>query len=531
MIRRGLLALSLGLLPITLPAAAQDPIAWRAEAAEADGDYVRAWTLYSQAAVLDPQDRKSAAKAGSLRSLALERAKVIEGPKPFDAFAIDPAIVQAISAEELASLERLKPPAELAWKPGRFTFLESGPARDVIDRVLLTCGVRTVYDSEFSPVQPVRLRLDDATCAEAHSAVAHLTGSFLVPISPSLAMVARETPERRRELEPVEAVTVPLPEPVTVQEAQEAARGVQQLFEIRRFAVDANRRIALIRDVHSKVLPARLLFEQLLLHRPQVQIDIEFIELTRQRDLNFGTDLPTMTQIANFGGLWNAQPSLMPQFTRFLTFGRGLSLFGIGVTGARAFASLTDSRLRNKQEATLRSLDNQAATLHIGDRFPILVSGFFGNIGTVPPDQTVFRPPPQVQFEDLGLTLKITPRVHGSDEVTLTIESEFKVLTGETNNDIPVISNRKFQGQVRLRAGEWAIAAGLTTKLRTENFAGIAGLSQIPGLGLLLRNNSRTKSDSEVILVLKPTILHGGPADAMPRELWVGSETRPAPGL
>jgi general secretion pathway protein D len=318
---------------------------------------------------------------------------------------------------------------------------------------------------------------------------------------------------------------------VTVQEAQEAARNVQQLFEIQKFAIDSVRRLVLIRDKASKVRMASMIYQQLMTRRPEVFVEVEFLQVVKQRDTNFGIDLQTMTQIVNFGGLLNSTvpESITSAFRGFLTFGGGLTLFGIGVTDSRVFASMTDSQTRLVQNATLRSLDNQQATLHVGSRFPIMTQGYFG--APVTGDEQVFRPPPTIQFEDLGLSLKITPRVHGTDEVTLNVESEFKVLTGQTSNGIPVISNRKFLGQVRLRAGEWAVAAGLMSRENTKGYTGIAGLSEIPLIGTALRNNNRSKMDTDVLLVLKPRILHPGPAFDMPPPLWVGTETKALPPI
>lgn len=512
---------------VCLSVSAQAPIGWQAEEAELNGDVVRAWTMYAQAAALDPNNKKYLGKTVALRAPAMDKAKIVinQGDRLLEE--IDPAIVHPFTEEDLADIERLKPPPELKPSTKRQSFNFRGPARQVIENTLKACDLDFVFDSDFNVTTAANLKLDDASCAEAIHSMEMVTGAFISPLGEKLVLVARDAQDKRREQERNVAITIPLDEPVAVQEAQEVGRNVQQLFEIQKFAIDSVRRMVLMRDRYSKVKPAQMLFQQLLQHHPQVFIEVEFMQVATQRDTSIGIDLPTMTQIVNFGGLFNSKPNIMSQFTNFITFGGGLTLFGIGVTDATVFASMTDTRAKVLQRAMMRSVDSQAATLHVGNKFPIMTQQYVGDTSQGTGDQTVYRPPPTIQFEDLGLSLKITPKVHGSEDVTLNIESEFKVLTGESLNGIPVISNRKFQGQVRLKSGEWAIAAGLATQNNTKGYTGIAGLAQTPIIGTVLRRNTFSKSSTDLLIVLKPRIINPSPEEG--RELWVGTETRPLP--
>ena len=84
-----------------------------------------------------------------------------------------------------------------------------------------------------------------------------VSSSFIVPISNRVFMVVKDTEQKRRETENHVAVTIPIPEPVTLQEAQELGRSVQQLMEIQRFAIDSAQRLVIFRDRASKVRPGR----------------------------------------------------------------------------------------------------------------------------------------------------------------------------------------------------------------------------------------------------------------------------------
>jgi hypothetical protein len=139
----------------------------------------------------------------------------------------------------------------------------------------------------------------------------------------------------------------------------------------------------------------------------------------------------------------------------------------------------------------------------------------------------VYTPPPTFTFEDLGLILKVTPTVHSAEEVSLDVEAEFKLLGASSYNGIPVIANRKFQGKVRLRSTEWAVVAGLFTDEQSRAISGIPGLVDIPAFGVALRENTKSKTQNNVLIVIKPTVTSLPGSEYATRTLWVGSETRP----
>src|SRR6202043_168516 len=125
-----------------------------------------------------------------------------------------------------------------------------------------------------------------------------------------------------------------------------------------------------------------------------------------------------------------------------LAFGGGKSFLGIGIANSSLFSIVSNSSARTLYRSELVAVDNLPASLHVGQKYPVITSGYFGN--TTGSGQ-VFAPPPTINFEDLGLVLKITPHIHGAEEISLDVEAEFKLLTGQTQNDIPVIANKKFE--------------------------------------------------------------------------------------
>jgi type II secretory pathway component GspD/PulD (secretin) len=117
------------------------------------------------------------------------------------------------------------------------------------------------------------------------------------------------------------------------------------------------------------------------------------------------------------------------------------------------------------------------------------------------------------------------------DEVSLELETEFKVLSGKSNNGIPIISSRKLTSNIRLREGEWGIVAGLMTSTEARTIHGIAGLASLPILGQLLRTNNKDENTSEVLMIIRPTLLNLPADQFVTPTIFTGPDTRPVTPL
>jgi hypothetical protein len=159
-----------------------------------------------------------------------------------------------------------------------------------------------------------------------------------------------------------------------------------------------------------------------------------------------------------------------------------------------------------------------------GSQFGQAIAGSSGSIGS---NVGLYPPIPTFTFEDLGLLLKVTPFVHSLDEVTLEIEVEFKMLGSGSLNGVPVIANRKYQGKIRLKTSEWAIVAGLLDETKSNTVTGIPGVKDIPGLGVLLRENYKSSDKNNVLVVIKPRVTSLPGSEYAGHPIWVGTETRP----
>ncbi len=500
----------------------------KARKAEKAGQIAQAYIWYTQAAALDPRgDTDAWARSFALRTQALTEIGVTPAAlgqeSPVSDGGGDGAdLLGTISPEELKEARRPLPPVQLQARAEGKDFDLTGDARQLFEQVARAYGLAVIFDADFQPGRTVRLRLRGADYREALRTLEAATNTFIVPVGERLFLAAQDTQQKRQELEHNVAVVVPIPETVSIQETQELARAVQQLMEIQKLTVDSQRRLVLIRDRVSKVRPAQAVFDQLLHHRPEVVVEVDFLEVVEGSNLSYGLRLPASVGIEFVGpaGSMGSIPLGLP--------GLSLNLFGLGIGDAELLASMSRTSTRTLLRSQLRTVSGQPATLHVGDRFPILTQGYFG---PVEGPGKVFTPPPTINFEDLGVVVKVTPYVHGNGEVTLEVESEFKVLAGDSINGIPIIANRAFQGVVRLKDNEWAVMAGLFRKSEARAITGIAGLSQIPYLGALFRQTTTDRQTADALLVLKPSIVRLPPDSSLAARIWTGTETKPVSPL
>jgi general secretion pathway protein D len=320
------------------------------------------------------------------------------------------------------------------------------------------------------------------------------------------------------------AIAIPYPETLTVQEIQEVATGIRGALDFQKLMVDATRRLILIRDKVTKVRLAQKLLADLLRPRAQVTIDVEILATDLSSSLSYGLSLPTSFALSSFVKQANLINNFPSGVSTFLAFGGGASLLGLGITNAQLFATVSKSSSDSIYHAQVTAVDGLPATLHVGEKYPIITSGYFGNTSG---SGTVYTPPPTVSFEDLGLVIKVTPHVVSVDQVTLDLDAEFKLLGATSNDGIPVVANTQYQSKIDVMTGEWAVLSGMMTSQEAKVITGLPILSYIP----LLRNNTITKDQGATLIVLKPHVTIAPPSSTAAWRAWAGSETRLPPEL
>jgi hypothetical protein len=212
----------------------------------------------------------------------------------------------------------------------------------------------------------------------------------------------------------------------------------------------------------------------------------------------------------------------------------GVALFGGGLTqsalapgAATANFNLNSSDSRELDMLQLHLGDGEAGTVRSGTRYPIQTSSFSGLSASLPsiPGLTGVGTSsalagllanlggsvpniPQVEYQDLGLTLKATPKVIRNNDVALTVDLKLTALAGSSINGNPILDNRAYSGVVTLRQGEGVVVVSDIDKEQMRAISGVPGFSEIPGLNDVTVNDTQ-KSYATLLIILTPHVIRG----------------------
>lgn len=147
------------------------------------------------------------------------------------------------------------------------------------------------------------------------------------------------------------------------------------------------------------------------------------------------------------------------------------------------------------------TLDNQAAKFLVGQDVPITTGEKLGTNF-----ENAFR---TVQREEVGIKLEVTPQVNGAGEVKMFLRQEVSSVAGPVssrNSDL-ILNKRSFETVLTVDDGEILAIGGLLNDDERKTIERIPLLSDIPLLGELFKSRSRTRSKTNLMVFIRPTIL------------------------
>jgi len=463
------------------------------------------------------------------------------------------------------TLEGTKKSIDVRLSPSteRKDFHYRGDSKTLLTQIARAYGITATIDDSVQTRQ-LHFNIDNVTFAEAMEAATRTTKTFWIALSGSQMYVVSDTADNRRNFERMAIRTFYLSDILTPQELMDTVNALRVLLDIRFVQQDAAASTITVRAPLGVVEAASQLIESLAGGRPQLMLDVRVYQISSSLVRQMGTQLPTNFNVFNIsptllaslipgasdlinqliasGGInqansqaiqallaqvqSSAQSSLLT--TPFATFGGGLTLTGVSATPPIAVKlSVNESDVHSLQHVTLRTSQNTAALLRLGQRYPFVNATFApiyntSAISKVLGNQSYKAPFPSINYEDLGLNMKATPIIHSNTDVDLKLEINIRTLGGQSVNGIPIINNREYVGSISLKNDEPGVVAGLLSKADSLSLSGYPFLSRVPGVNYSTAVHDKNVNDDELLIIMTPHILRMAPQEGFALQLPVG---------
>ena len=519
-------------------------------------DWDTALVHYQRALTADPSNIEYKLKVSQIRFETAE-SHVREGLKQRDkgelkialaefekAMAIDPSVPVA-SQEARKTLEMLAgrpvlpgaPPAPGESVPGidesqlmqlppelkplsrePINLKMSNDSRIVYETLAKLAGLTVIFDPDLQS-RRITTDLVNVTLEQALDVVALESKTFWKPVTSNIIFVVPDQAQKRKDYDDFIVKTFYLSNTVQPQELTEIVAGLRQIADLHRIQPITSQNAIVIRDTPDKMALVEKILHDVDRAKPEVVVQVSILQAVsdRMRDLgitpgssavlSFTPPNSTSTNNNNSTTGSTSVPSLTLQQLRHLSSAD----YSITLPGASAMALITDSRTKIIDDPEIRVVDGQSAKLRVGDRVPIATGSFQAGLGATS-TAGVINPlvNTQFQYQDVGVNIDITPRIHLDREVSLKVVVEVSSVTGSVNLggiNQPIISQRKIEHDVRLKEGEVSVLGGLFERTQTKSVTGWPGFDKIPFLRYFFTGESLENKEEEILIVLQPHIV------------------------
>ena len=319
---------------VTLPALADKAkdLYNKGQDAEARQNYIAAYDFFKQAYDLKPKELRYRTAYSRTRFEAAaaivhhgqqlrDDGKLDEAVAEFQkALAIDPSLFMA-KQELNRTLQMINnqrnPPPQAAGPPNsleRRVHEAAGPVElapisnvpitvkltDKSDMVYRTigqlAGINVLFDPDYTP-RPIKVELNGITLEEALQITALESKTFWRPVTPNTIFVATDNPAKRKELEQSVLKTFYLTNLSQPTELQDVVNAIRAVLDVQRVQQLLSQNALVVRGTPDQIALAEKLVEDLDKARPEVIVDIDVMQISKDKSRTLGLSPPTSATV------------------------------------------------------------------------------------------------------------------------------------------------------------------------------------------------------------------------------------------
>jgi general secretion pathway protein D len=385
-------------------------------------------------------------------------------------------------------------PADVKF-PQSMRFGSAASSRAVFSAIARFAGINIVFDPAFRDA-PLAIDLRDTTLQDALTALTASTQTFYRMTAPRTITIIPDTLEKRREYE--EAIVRVFH--LSNADIKEVTDLLRIVIDIRQISPMTATNSVAIKDTPERIAAAARLISAIDKARPEVVIDVELLEVDRTRLREWGLQIASPDSPGISGSIDVNRPGMTLETLSNLTKS---DVFLAGIPGIYYRLLKNDVNTRALANPQLRTSDGLAAQARFGERVPVPVTTF-APIATGGINQ---QPITSFVYENIGVNIDITPRLHHDDEVSLALKISLSNISGEGFGGLPTFGNREINTTIRLKDGETNMLAGLIRDDERTVLSGVPGLSDLPLIGRLFANERKQSQVTDIILTLTPHVV------------------------
>ncbi len=382
--------------------------------------------------------------------------------------------------------------------------------KSIFEVLSQVAGLNFIFDKDLRPDLKATIFVRDVRIEDAVQMLLSQNQLHQKVVNENTLLIYPDSPQKVKDYQELVMRTFYL----TNIDANTALNMVKTMLKTRDVFVDERLNTLTMRDTEDAIRMAEKLLQAQDQSNPEVVLEVEVMEVARQRILDLGLQWPSTFGIVNGDG---SAVSVLSQL-------RGINAGRISISPSPQLkVNAQDNGVNTLASPVIRVSNREQARIHIGQRVPII------SATSVPSTQGPVITE-SVTYLDVGLKLEVQPIVHLNNEVAIKIALEVSNATPlepTRQGTIPVqVDTRNAQTTLRLHDGETQVLAGLVRNDHADTGNKIPGLGDIPGIGRLFGSNKDTFAKSELVLSITPRIVRNLPYQSpSDMEFSTGTET------
>jgi general secretion pathway protein D len=463
---------------------------------EEAGQLEEALRAYRKAQEFEPSNRQLSARAAQIERTLRDR---LEAATP------RPEIEKLRQQARRATTEPILSPSNP--EPLIVNFVNTS-IRDILTFVGNYSGINVTFDRDFQD-RPITLKLEGVSLEQALQQIMIANQLFYRVLNDRTIIVAADNTQKRTQYEEQVIRTFF----ISHADATELSTLLVALVRVAGMAIQpqivANKttNTLTVRATAPVVAIVERVIEANDKPRAEVMVDVQILEVSRERAKRYGLDLGTYSAALAFSP--EAAPAADGKAFNLNTISQGISTadFYLAVPSAVIRFLESDSQTKVLAKPNLRGAEGQKLSLNLGEDVPIPSTTFTPLAGTTGPGTS---PLTSFGYRTIGIIVEMTPRVTYDGDIILELTLENSARGQDSNiagQNLPSFFSRKVTTKLRLRDGESNLLAGLLREDERRSLTGFPGVMRLPIVKQLFSNNDSTIKQTDIVMLLTPRII------------------------